>query len=118
MSLFQYQLNKCGKDITLMDRDVSVDGVDLDENFSNETTVKALVKTKRGKAIFDGSNVEKEITHEIRIDYISTVTAETWVKFKSRNLDIIDIVSCKEDDKVLILSCNERGHNSLPVNNA
>lgn len=118
MSLFQYQLNKCGKDITLMDRDVGVTGVDLNENFSNDNVVKALVKTKRGKSIFDGANVEKEITHEIRIAYISTVTAETWIKFKSRNLDIIDIVNCKEDDAVLILFCNERGHNSLPVNNA
>ena len=53
MSLFQYQLNKCGQNITLMDRDVGVTGVDLDETFSNETTVKAIVKTKRGKAIFD-----------------------------------------------------------------
>jgi len=116
--LFQYQLNKCGQNITLMDRDVSVDGVDLDENFSNETIIKAIVKTKRGKAIFDGSNVEKEITHEIRIAYIATVTAETWIKFKDRNLDIIDIVNCAEKDAILILRCNERGHNSLPVNNA
>jgi len=118
MSLFQYQLNKCGQDITLMDRDVGVTGVDLDENFSNETIIKAIVKTKRGKAIFDGSNVEKEITHEIRIAYIATVTAETWIKFKDRNLDIIDIVNCAEKDAILILRCNERGHNSLPVNNA
>ena len=118
MSLFQHSLNKCGQDITLMDRDVGVTGVDLDENFSNETIVKAIVKTKRGKAIFDGSNTEKEITHEIRIAYIATVTAETWVKLKDRNLDIIDIVNCAEKDQILILRCNERGHNSLPVNNA
>ena len=118
MRLFQHQLNKCGQNITLMDRDVGVTGVDLDESFTNETIVKAIVKTKRGKAIFDGSNTEKEITHEIRIAYIATVTAETWIKFKDRNLDIIDVINCGEKDQILILKCNERGHNSLPVNNA
>lgn len=118
MSLFQRQLNKCGKDIILMDRAVGVIGVDLDESFTDLPSVKALIKTVRGKAIFDSSNTEREITHEMRIDYIATVTNETWVKFKDRNFDIIDFINCKEDDKILILFCNERGHNSLPVNNA
>lgn len=118
MSLFQYQLKKCGKNITLMDRDVSVDDVDLKENFSNKTIVKALIKTTRGKSIFDGANVEKEITHIITIDFVSTLTAETWIEFNNVNLDIIDVVNCAEKDEIMILRCNERGHKSLPVNNA
>lgn len=118
MSLFQHSLNKCGQDITLMNRAVGVSGVDLNENFTDPVVVKAIVKTKRGKSIFDGSNTEKEITHEIRIAYIADLTAETWIEFKDRNLDIIDVINCAEKDKILILRCNERGHNSLPVNDA
>jgi len=118
LALFKRALAKCGKDITLLDRDVKVSGVDLDENFTGGTVVKAIVRTKRGKAIFDGSNVEKEVTHEIKIEYIADLTAEKWINFKNRNIDILDIVNCEEKDEILILRCNERGHDSLPVNDA
>lgn len=118
MSLFQYQLNKCGQSITLMDRDVGVTGVDLNESFTNEITVKALIKTVRGTSIFDGSNVEKAVTHEIRIAYLSDINAETWIEYDSRNFDILDVINCAEKDQVLILRCNERGVNTLEVNDA
>jgi len=118
MSLFQHQLNKCGQNITIFDRDVKVSGVDLGENFTSGTVVKAIVKTERGTSIFDGSNVEKQITHEIRIAYITNFTAEKWIEFNSRYLDVLDVINCAEKDEILILSCNERGVNTLPVNHA
>lgn len=118
MSLFLYNLNKCGKSIKLMSRDVSVVGVDLSESFTNEITVKALIKTVRGTSIFDGSNVEKSVTHEIRIAYLSDISAETWVEYDSRNFDILDVINCAEKDQLLILRVNERGVNVLEVNDA
>jgi len=118
MSLLQYQLNKCGKTITLMSRSVGVAGVDLDESFTNEATVKALIKTVRGTSIFDGSNVERPVTHEIRIAYLADITAEVWIEYGGRNFDILDIINCAEENNILILRVNERGVNTLEVNDA
>lgn len=118
LALFKRNLAKRGKDIILKDRSVGVTGVDLDESFDNPDVVKALIKTVRGTTIFDGSNVEKEVTHEIRIEFIATVTAETWIEFNGRNIDILDVVNCCENDEILILRCNERGIDTLSVNHA
>jgi len=118
MSLFTYNLNKCGKNIKLMSRNVSVVGVDLDESFTDEITVKSLIKTVRGKSIFDGAYVERAVTHEIRIAYLPDITSEVWIEYDSRNFDILDVINCAEKDQLLILKCNERGVNTIEINNA
>lgn len=114
MSLINFRRNlaKRGKSITLQNRDISEPGagfVDFDEDFSGGTVVLALVKTVRGRTYFDGVNTETPITHELKIEYLSGVTSETWVLFKGRRLDVLTLTNCCEDDEILILECNERG---------
>lgn len=110
--LFNLNLLKCGKMLTLQNRNIAspaFGSVDFDETFSNDQEVLGIVKTKRGKTFFDGVNTETPITHEICIQYLPGVTAETWVLFKGRRIDILSVENCCEEDEVLILTCSERG---------
>lgn len=110
--LFLRNLAKCGQPITLQNRDIvpPVFGTpDFDENFSGDQTVQAIISTQRGKTLFDGVATDNPITHKICIEYLPGVTAETWILFKGRRLDILDVENCCEHDEVLILRCTERG---------
>ena len=112
MSLFLRNLSKCGQDITLQNRDIlpPVFGTpDFDEDFTNDTIVKAIISTKRGKVLFDGVATDNPITHKMCIKWLTGVTAETWVEFKGRRFDVLDVENCCEKDETLILRCTERG---------
>jgi len=112
MSLFDRQLAKCGKTITLQNRDIVAPifgNQNFDESFSGDQNVQAIIKTVRGKTFFDGVNTETNITHEIRIKYLAGVTAETWILFSGRRIDILSVENCCEEDRILVLTCSERG---------
>lgn len=112
MSLFKRQLAKCGKTITLQNRDIEAPlfgSTDFNELFSGDQDVQAIVKTVSGKTFFDGVSTETNITHEMRIEYLPGVTAETWILFKGRRIDILSVENCCEEDQILILTCSERG---------
>lgn len=117
-ALFKRNLAKCGKTITLQNRDIApplFGTPDFDETFSGDISRQAIVKTIRGKTFFDGVSTERLITHEICLEYEAgvidddTVTAETWVLFKGRRIDVLAVENCCEEDKVLILTCSDRG---------
>lgn len=112
MSLFARNLARCGQTITLQNRAIAAPvfgSVDFGETFSDDQDVQAIVKTVKGKTFFDGVNTEKIITHEMCINYIEGVTSETWILFKGRRIDILNVINCCEKDKMLILICSERG---------
>ena len=112
MSLFLRNLAKCGKTITLQNRDIAAPlfgASDFDEEFSGDQDVKAIVKTIKGKTFFDGVSAERLITHEMRLEYVAGVTAETWILFKGRRIDVLAVENCCENDKVLVLTCSGRG---------
>lgn len=112
LALFKRNLAKCGKTITLQNRDIQVPefgSVDFDEAFSGDTNVQAIISTERGKVLFDGVSTDNPVTHKICIEYISGVTAETWILFDGRRFDILDVENCGEQNKCLVLRCNERG---------
>lgn len=112
MSLFKRNLAKCGQTITLQDRNIQAPDFgtpDFDLDFSNDTPVQAIVNTKRGKTIFDGVATDQPITHKFCIEFVSGVTAETWILFNGQRFDIIDVENCCEKDEILILRCTERG---------
>lgn len=111
-ALFKRNLARCGKTITLQNRDISAPifgSADFDELFSGDQDVQAIVNTERGKTIFDGVATDRPITHKFCIEYLSGVTAETWVSFNGRRFDIVDVENCCEENRVLILRCTERG---------
>lgn len=112
MSLFQRNLAKCGKTITLQNRSIQapVSGTsDFTELFDSNVNTLALIKTVSGKTFFDGVATERLITHKIKIPFISGVTAETWIEYNSRKIDILQVENCCENDEVLILTCSDRG---------
>jgi SPP1 family predicted phage head-tail adaptor len=112
VSLFKRQLAKCGKTITLQNRDIVAPlfgDTNFEEQFSGDQDVQAIIKTVSGKTHFDGVSTETNITHEIRIEYVAGVTAETWILFNSRRIDILAVENCCEENRILILTCSERG---------
>jgi len=112
MTLLAHSLAKCGQDITLQNRNIKppvFGSVDAGMTFSGDNTVQAIVKTERGKTLFDGVSIDQVITHRITLEFIVGVTAETWILFNGRRFDILDVENCGEKDEVLILRCNDRG---------
>tara|TARA_Y100000389_G_C17129863_1_gene349675 strand:- start:12 stop:371 length:360 start_codon:yes stop_codon:yes gene_type:complete len=112
LSLLDRNLAKYGQSITLHNRDISpplFGQVDFDEEFTGDQTVTAIIKTERGKTLFDGVATDTPITHQFCIKYVDGVTAETWITFKGRKFNIIDVENCCEKDNCLILRSSERG---------
>lgn|SRR5512139_1880929 len=100
------------KQVTLQNRAIVppiFGSADFDESFSTTATVWASIKTKAGKTIFDGVNQDVRITHEIIIRYDSTVTAETWIEFEGKKIDIVQVEDINEEHAFLRLLCNYRG---------
>lgn len=117
-SLFSYQLGRCGQDIILEDRETRFKNGDPVATFSGADTINAIVKTVSGVRVFDDTNTEVDITHEICIPYQAGVTSEKWVKLGSRRIRVITVENCCEKDEVLKLRCTERGPDVKEANNA
>lgn len=98
-------------EITIQSRTISepVSGVDFGETFTGKSTVWALVETVSGKTIFDGSNIERDVTHNIYIRYLSGITAEDWVLFKGSRMDILEVQDFDERNEFIILRCSDKG---------
>jgi head-tail adaptor len=118
MSLFARNLLKYGRDITLEDRNEKILNGQSSEVFTNPVNVRAIVKTVRGKSVFDDTNTERVATHEVCLTFIAGVTSEKWVKLGSRRIKILTVENICEEDKVLRLMCTERGEDSKVVNQA
>lgn len=118
MSLLARNLSKYGKAVVFEDRDEKIINGQSSEVFSNARNDTAIIKTLRGKSVFDSTNTERVATHELRLAYRSDIGAEQWVKRKgtTKRLKILTAENCCEDDVVLILMCTERGEDSKIVN--
>lgn len=46
-----------------------------------DISVWAMIENVKGLVIFDGENVEREITHTFCIRYLPNITFEKWVKY-------------------------------------
>lgn len=117
-ALFKRNLAKYGKTITLQNRDIEpplFGTSDFDETFSGDIDRTAIVRTIDGKTFFDGVSTDRLITHKFSIEFEAgvidddTVTAETWILFKGKRIDVLAVENCCEEDKVLILTCTNRG---------
>lgn len=86
--------------------------VDFTEVFNADNIVWAMVETREGKEIFDGTNLKGVATHYIYIRYIPNTTFEKWVKFNCKYYDIIDIQDLDERHEFYLLRCSERGTTS------
>lgn len=102
--------------ITLNDRNITpplFNTVDFDESFTPQDSVNpdslALVETVSGRTYFDGANTETPITHVIYMPYNPIVTAEAWITFDGRRIDILTVEDLDERHEFLKLTCNDQG---------
>jgi len=112
MSLLKRQLRHCGQSISIQTRNLVppvFGSVDLQLDFIQKYNVKALVKTPRGKTLFDGVSTDQVVTHKLAIEYLADITSEDWIILKGRRLDILDVENCGEADKSIVLTCTDRG---------
>lgn len=112
LALLRRDIARNGKTITLQNRAIlppAYGTVNFGENFNGDSDVQALVCTQRGKTLFDGVATETPITHRFILEYVSGVTAETWVEYNGRRFDVLDVENDGEKDACLVLSCIERG---------
>lgn len=118
MTLFTRNLAKCGKVVALQTRVSGIVNGRPTEVFTTLASPKAIIKTLRGKSVFDETNTERVATHELCIAYRSDITAENWVLLGTRRLKILLVENCCEANEVLRLTCTERGESSKVVNQA
>ena len=118
MTLFLRNLNKCGQDVTLEDRDEQIINGRSTEVFTNPVVVSAIIETLQGVSVFDDTNTERVATHKLCIAFLAGITAEKWVKFGAKRIKILAVENCCEKDEVLVLMCTERGEDSQVVNQA
>ena len=107
--------------ITIEGRSITppASGVDATETFTTENLdIWAMLETGRGTVFFDDTNIEKTITHEFSVVFISGLTAENWVLFEGRRFDILMIEDFDERHEYQLLRCNERGTTSNETNEA
>ena len=97
--------------ITLKNRslDAPRDNVDFDEDFSDEVTVWAGIKTVNGKTIFDDTNTERDISHEFIIRFREGISNKTWIEYNGDNYDIVKAENVNEQNDWLRLQANIRG---------
>ena len=88
----------------------------FDEGFTLLQNVQAKIETVSGLAVFGQSNQIRAVTHVFTICFIVGLDIDTWINFKGRNFDIIDIENLAETGTFLKIRCSERGIDTLPVN--
>lgn len=94
-----------------------VDGsVDFAEAFQEVETVFAMVETKTGVEIFDGTNLLGVATHFFYIRFISDIDFTHWVRFKDQFFDILDVQNLEERNEFYLLRCSLRGDETKPIN--
>lgn len=106
-------------EITIQSRSIASpdsNGVDFDETFTGKATVWALVNTVSGKTMFDGSGVERDVTHEIYIRYVSGVTSEDWILLNGKRLDILPVEDLDERNEFMKLNCSFKGTSANKIN--
>lgn len=85
-------------------------------------TVYAMINPVTGVSIFDETNVERTISHEIYIRYIPDLTFEKILEVarineaKSDFYDILNVQNLDDNYRFYKLQCNIRGDNQVPIN--
>ena len=107
-------------EITLQDRAITppTTSVDFTETFTENAVVWAMVNTVRGKTVFDGANVERDITHEFTVRFLTGVDSETWILHEAERYDILDSEDLEERHEWMVLRCAKLGTTTDAVNDA
>ena len=109
------------KTVIIQKRQIQTPGqssVDYSISLADQLTVRAMVETVRGVTVFDNTNTERDISHEITFDFLDNpvITAQNYAKIGSVLLDIITVENVNEDNRLLVLLCALRGPNTQAAN--
>lgn len=91
-------------------------GVDFQETFTLSQTAWALIETKRGEEIFDGSNIAQDITHYFYITYLDGLTAENWIDWNGDRFDVLDVENLDGRSEYQLLRCTNKGIKTQAAN--
>lgn len=92
--------------------------VDMTENFTDDKTVWAGLKTSKGREMFYASNAQDAVSHIFYFRWFSGLETQDWIEYKDENYDILEIDNLDERDEWYACYCNPRGSKSLEVNYA
>lgn len=84
--------------------------VDFTEQFDYENAIWCIINTIRGRSVFDGTGTEVDVTHEIVLRHIESITSEDWIlKEDGERLRILTVENLDERDGWQRLNCTNRG---------
>lgn len=111
----QYCAGDLVDEVIIEDRNITpvLEGVDFGEEFTEKYKAMAAINTVSGKTFFDGINTEINVTHIIGLRFDATVTAECWINFNGRRIDILDLENLDERNEWMEATCVERGLDTL-----
>lgn len=105
--------------ITLQIRNIEApvfDAVDYSMAFTTINDLWAMVETKKGTTIFDGTNIERIVDATFYIPFIPDITAESWILFEGIRYDIIRVEDLDLRHDYLALYTTTRGIDTNSVN--
>lgn len=110
----QYCIGDMRDEIVIQNRAITAPqtGVDFSETFTNTITVLSAINTVSGKTYFDDVGTETNITHTIGLRFVEGVTAESWVLFDERRLDVLTVDNLDERGQWMRLQCVDRGESA------
>lgn len=124
--LFIRSLNRCGQQISILDRDLDTSGYDSSqpvEVFTEIGTPLSIVKTlKNGSKLFDSVQIVQDATHifciEYNVAYAGVEFQNSFIDLKNKRFKVLAVTNIDEKDQVLVFQATERGDSSLEANQA
>lgn len=121
MSCCKYSASDLKHWVEIGTRDIQ--GVDSGTVFSMQFAYKPLqipvkIRTVTGRTVFDGTGIERVVTHEIVARYDETITSEMWMKYKNNAFKILTVENIDEEDEWLKMNMEQRGDADNVVNHA
>lgn len=121
LRLFSRSLNRCGQEISVLERDLVESGFEDSqpvESFTEIDTPLAIVKTVgNGDKLFDSIQVVDNATHVFCV--LHSVALEPvehhnyFIDLKSERYKILAVTNIDERDQVIALQAVKRGDSSL-----
>ena len=79
------------------------------ETWSTYATVQASIELISGREYFAAQSTQADVTHRIRIRYLSGIVPKMRVSYNSRIFDILSVINVGERNRELQLMCRESG---------
>lgn len=121
LRLFTRSLNRCGQEISILERDLIEGGygdIQPTETFTEIDTPLAIVKTVgSGDKLFDSIQVAEGATHVFCVLYSLTLDPvehhNFFIDLKAERYKILAVTNIDEKDQVLALQATKRGDSTL-----